>query len=57
MPGYDRCRPYETEGMVTGAIGISAGTVEQDIEVAEVAIGAIEASIQTDLSEFLVADR
>ena len=33
--------------MVIGAIGTSAGTVEQDVEVAEAAIGAIEPSIQS----------
>ena len=38
--------PVRRKGIVIGAIGTSAGTVEQDIEVAEAAIGAIEPSIQ-----------
>ena len=39
--------PVRWKGIVIGAIGTSAGTVEQDIEVAEAAIGAIEPSIQS----------
>jgi uncharacterized protein GlcG (DUF336 family) len=39
--------PVRRKGIVIGAIGTSAGTVEQDIEVAEAAIGAIEPSIQS----------
>jgi uncharacterized protein GlcG (DUF336 family) len=39
--------PVRRKGMVIGAIGTSAGTVEQDVEVAEAAIGAIEPSIQS----------
>jgi uncharacterized protein GlcG (DUF336 family) len=39
--------PVRCKGIVIGAIGTSAGTVEQDIEVAEAAIGAIEPSIQS----------
>jgi uncharacterized protein GlcG (DUF336 family) len=37
--------PIRRKGVVIGAIGTSAGTVEQDIQVAE-AIDAIEAPIQ-----------
>ena len=39
--------PVRWKGIVIGAIGTSAGTVEQDVEVAEAAIGAIEPSIQS----------
>ena len=39
--------PVRRKGIVIGAIGTSAGTVEQDIEVAEAGIGAIEPSIQS----------
>jgi uncharacterized protein GlcG (DUF336 family) len=38
--------PIRRKGVVIGAIGTSAGTVEQDIAVAEAAAGAIEPSIQ-----------
>jgi uncharacterized protein GlcG (DUF336 family) len=38
--------PVRRKGIVIGAIGTSAGTVEQDIEVAEAAAGAIEPPIQ-----------
>jgi uncharacterized protein GlcG (DUF336 family) len=38
--------PIRRKGIVIGAIGASAGTVEQDIAVAEAAVGAIEPSIQ-----------
>ena len=39
--------PIRRKGVVIGAIGISAGTVEQDIAVAEAAVGAIEPSIRS----------
>jgi uncharacterized protein GlcG (DUF336 family) len=39
--------PIRRKGFVIGAIGTSAGTVEQDIEVAEAAVGAIEPSNQS----------
>ena len=39
--------PIRRKGIVIGAIGTSAGTVEQDIEVAEAAVGAIEPSIKS----------
>ena len=39
--------PVRRKGIVIGAIGTSADTVEQDIEVADAAIGAIEPSIQS----------
>ena len=39
--------PIRRKGIVIGAIGTSAGTVEQDIEVAEAAVGGIEPSIQS----------
>jgi uncharacterized protein GlcG (DUF336 family) len=39
--------PIRRKGIVIGAIGASAGTVEQDIAVAEAAAGAIEPSIQS----------
>lgn len=39
--------PIRRKGIVIGAIGASAGTVEQDIEVAEAAVGAIEPSIKS----------
>lgn len=39
--------PIRRKGVVIGAIGTSAGTVEQDIQVAEAAVGAIEASIES----------
>lgn len=38
--------PIRRKDVVIGAIGTSAGTVEQDIQVAEAAVGAIEPSIQ-----------
>jgi uncharacterized protein GlcG (DUF336 family) len=38
--------PIRRMGVVVGAIGTSAGTVEQDIQVAEAAVEAIEPSIQ-----------
>jgi uncharacterized protein GlcG (DUF336 family) len=38
--------PIRRKGIVIGAIGASAGTIEQDIAVAEAAVGAIEPSIQ-----------
>ena len=38
--------PIRRKGIVIGAIGASAGTVEQDIAVAEAAAEAIEPSIQ-----------
>jgi uncharacterized protein GlcG (DUF336 family) len=38
--------PIRRKGIVIGAIGTSAGTVEQDIAVAEAAAGAIEPFIQ-----------
>jgi uncharacterized protein GlcG (DUF336 family) len=34
--------PVFSNGTIIGAVGTSAGTVEQDIEVAEAAIGAFE---------------
>lgn len=36
--------PVVRNGNVIGAVGASAGTVEQDIEVAEAAVAALEAS-------------
>jgi uncharacterized protein GlcG (DUF336 family) len=39
--------PIRRKGIVIGAIGTSAGTVEQDMAVAEAAIGAIEPFIQS----------
>ena len=39
--------PIRRKGVVIGAIGTSAGTVEQDIAVGEAAIGAIEPFIQS----------
>ena len=39
--------PIRRKGIVIGAIGTSAGTVEQDIAVAEAAAGAIEPSMQS----------
>jgi len=33
--------PIVSEGNIVGAVGTSAGTVEQDIEVAEAAIAAL----------------
>ena len=39
--------PVRRKGIVIGAIGTSSGTVEQDLEVAEAAIGAIEPSLQS----------
>ena len=39
--------PIRYKGVVIGAIGTSAGTVEQDIQVAEAGVGAIEPSIQS----------
>jgi uncharacterized protein GlcG (DUF336 family) len=39
--------PIRRKGVVIGAIGTNAGTVEQDIQVAEAAVGAIEASIES----------
>ena len=39
--------PIRRKGVVIGAVGTSAGTVEQDIEVAEAAAGAIKPSIQS----------
>ena len=38
--------PIRCKGVVIGAIGTSAGTVEQDIQVAEAGAGAIESPIQ-----------
>jgi uncharacterized protein GlcG (DUF336 family) len=38
--------PVRRKGIVIGAIGTSAGTVDQDMEVAEAAVEAIEPSIQ-----------
>jgi uncharacterized protein GlcG (DUF336 family) len=39
--------PVRRKGVAIGAIGTSSGTVEQDIEVAEAAIEAIEPSLQS----------
>jgi uncharacterized protein GlcG (DUF336 family) len=39
--------PVRRKGIVIGAVGASAGTVEQDIEVAEAAAKAIEPSIRS----------
>jgi uncharacterized protein GlcG (DUF336 family) len=39
--------PIRRKGTVIGAIGTSAGTVAQDIQVAEAAAGAIEPSMQS----------
>jgi uncharacterized protein GlcG (DUF336 family) len=39
--------PIRRKGVVIGAVGTSAGTVEQDIQVAEAAAGAFEPSIQS----------
>ena len=39
--------PIRRKGIVIGAIGTSAGTVEQDIEVAEAGVVAIEPSIKS----------
>jgi uncharacterized protein GlcG (DUF336 family) len=39
--------PIRRNGFVIGAIGTSAGTVEQDIAVAEAAAGAVEPSSQS----------
>jgi uncharacterized protein GlcG (DUF336 family) len=38
--------PIRRKGVVIGAVGTSAGTVEQDIQVAEAAVRAIELPIQ-----------
>ena len=39
--------PIRRKGFVIGAIGASAGTVEQDIQVPEAAVGAIELPIKS----------
>lgn len=40
--------PIRRKGVVIGAIGTSASTVEQDIALAEAATGAIEPSIKSE---------